>query len=289
MMTGVSIIIPAYNAESGLEKSVCSVLAQTYRDIEVWIVNDGSCDRTGEVANRLARQDSRVHVIHQQNGGCYQARLNALKKIKTPYFGFVDADDLIEPSMYEKMLSLMEANNFDVVQCGYDVNGVKQEWLGPQQALNCRDEVLKRYVSPALVAGLLGGTFVWNKLYRNKYDFGTFDPTDRDTTFEDMIYNLQFFLSVERMGFIDEPLYHYIITEGSSVRNYSDKTLHDFGECIRIRKAFIPQYGFENARLLEWQWRLRNVRNCVVSAFRSRQPITKRISLAYKTAKLLLK
>ena len=285
-MPQISVIIPAYNAESGLEKSVRSVLAQTYRDVEIWIVNDGSLDRTGEVANRFARQDSRVHVIHQQNCGCYQARLNALKKIKTPYFGFIDADDLIEPSMYAKMLSFMEANNFDVVQCGYDINGVKQEWLGPQEALNCRDEVINKYVSPALVAGVLGGTFVWNKLYRNKYDFSTFDPTDRDTTFEDMIYNLQFFLTVERMGFIDEPLYHYIINEGSSVRNFTEKSLHDFKECIRVRRAIIPLYDISDVERLNRHWLRTNIKNCLISALRSRLPMSIRIKNALSILKV---
>lgn len=286
MAAQVAIIIPAYNAESGIEKSVRSILAQTLRDIEVWIVDDGSNDRTFEIADSLTQEDKRIIVIHQENSGCYQARLAALKAIKTPYFGFVDADDLIEPTMYEKMLSIMQANNFDVVQCGYDINGVKQKWTGPQEALNSRYEVVNKYVSPALVKGVLGGTFVWNKLYRNKYDFDTFDPTDRDTTFEDMIYNLQFFLSVERMGFIDEPLYHYIINDGSSVKNFSDKTLHDFKECIRIRKAVIPQYGLDHTGLLEWYWRFINVKSAIVSALRSRLTMVERISLAYKATRL---
>lgn len=285
----IAIIIPAYNAGAGLEKSVRSVLSQTLHDIEVWIVDDGSKDKTSEIADSLKQMDGRVRVIHQENCGCYQARLAALKLIKTPYFGFVDADDLIEPTMYEKMLLSMESNNLDVVQCGYDINGIKQEWRGPSESLNSRCDVLKRYVIPALVEGVLGGTFVWNKLYRNKYDFSTFDPTDKDTTFEDMIYNLQFFLRVERMGFVDETLYHYIINEGSSVKNFSTKTLHDFEECIRIRKAVIPQYGLENARSFEWRWRLTNVRNGVVMAFRSRLSLVERISLVYKAVMLLVK
>ena len=125
MAAQVAVIIPAYNAESGIEKSVRSVLAQTLQDIEVWIVDDGSNDKTAEIADSLVQVDKRVKVIHQENCGCYQARLAALKLIKTPYFGFVDADDLIDTTMYEKMLSIMVANNFDVVQCGYDINGVR--------------------------------------------------------------------------------------------------------------------------------------------------------------------
>lgn len=287
MAAQVAVIIPAYNAEAGLEKSVRSILAQTLRDIEIWIVDDGSKDKTSEIADALSQEDNRIKVIHEENCGCYQARLAALRLIKTPYFGFVDADDLVDPTMYEKMLSIIEADNFDVVQCGYDINGVKQKWTGPQEALNSRNEVINKYVSPALIEGVLGGTFVWNKLYRNKYDFGAFDPTDKDTTFEDMIYNLQFFLSVDRMGFIDEPLYHYIINEGSSVKNFSDKALHDFKECIRIRKSVIPQYGLDHTGLLEWHWRFINVKCAIVSALRSKLMLRERISLAYKAGKML--
>ena len=282
----IAVIIPAYNAESGLEKSVRSVLAQTLRDLEVWIVDDGSKDRTGVIADVLAGGDSRVHVIHQKNCGCYQARLAALKRIKTPYFGFVDADDLIEPTMYEKMLAFMECEGLDVVQCGYDINSVVEAWEGPRGIIKGKDRIVDQYVRQMLVEGNWGGAFVWNKLYRNKYDFSLFDQTDKDTTYEDMIFNLQFFLNVEGIGFLDEPLYHYIINAESSVSNFSWKTLHDFKECIRVRKIMIPKYNIATAKQLNRHWMMMNVRNAVVCALRSKWTFRERMRLAYNALKL---
>ena len=271
MSAQVSIIIPAYNAEAGLEKSVRSVLSQTLQDIEVWIVNDGSKDSTGAIADALARHDQRVHVIHQMNCGCYQARLAALKRITTPYFGFVDADDLIEPDMYEAMVSFAKQQNLDVVRCSYDGEKDLGIWNEDDLVLDGKDSVVRQYVIPALIRGICGGTFVWNKLYRHQYDFSLFDPTDKDTTFEDMIFNLQFFTKVERMGFISRPLYHYIVTDSSSVSNYTEKTFHDFKECIRVRRNMLPHYGVQNTGRFAKEWFSLNRLNGIKAVLKSRR------------------
>lgn len=286
MIAKIAIIIPAYNAESGLARSVESLVAQTFSDIEIWIVDDGSTDRTAEIADCLAKQDARIKVIHKENSGCYQARLAALRLIRTQYFGFVDADDWVEPEMYAKMLALMERESLDVVQCGYDINGRVEAWGGPRGIIKGKDEIVDQYVKHMFVEGNWGGAFVWNKLYRNKYDFTQFDPTDKDTTYEDMIFNLQFFLMVEGIGFLDEPLYHYVINAGSSVSNFSRKTLHDFRECIRVRKIMIPQYHIVNAMQLNRHWMMVNIRNAVICALRSKWPFRERMRLAYDALKL---
>lgn len=288
MSAEVAIVIPAYNAARGLETSVRSALAQTHANVSIWIVDDGSKDDTGEIAERLSRSDSRVKVIHQENSGCYQARLVALKRIKTSYFAFLDADDVMEPTMIARMVDLAERENLDVVQCAYRIGDRTLGTWSDETILHTHAEVVERYVSPALVHGCMGGTFVWNKLYRNKFDFEAFDPTDKDTTFEDMIYNLQFFLTVDRMGFINEPLYRYIINDESSIRNFTEKTIHDFRECIRIRRKTIPRYTVAKYRVLNRYWLLLNVRSALVSAVRSiRLPIMQRIKNAFRVFVLL--
>ena len=298
-MAKVSIIIPAYNAERGIERSVRSALAQTVREIEVWIVDDGSTDRTGEIADRLAAEDSRVRVIHQANCGCYQARLAALKAISTPWFGFLDADDTVEPTMFEKMLDFAERERLDVVRCSYD--GVED--LGVGGLFDCSDcsdcsiegltdrgivagtkpAVYDAYVRPALIEGRMGGTFVWNMLYRNQYDFAAFDPTDHDTNFEDMIFNLQFFLKVERMGFLNEPLYHYATTAGSAAHSFGENKLKDFREICRVRRALLPRYGVaaDGSENRAWFWR--NRMNCIRSAIRAGNlTLAQKISIVWR-------
>ena len=130
-MADVSVIIPAYNAAKTVERTIRSVLASTI-PVDVFVVDDGSTDGTGELLDRMEKElasanGARLVVMHQPNCGAYQARLNALKKIETPYFGFVDADDEVDPKMYEKMLAAMERGRLDAVQCGYVLSHVDIE------------------------------------------------------------------------------------------------------------------------------------------------------------------
>ena len=273
MDRNISVVIPAYNAERTVERTVRNVLGQTLRDIEVWVTDDGSTDRTGAILDGLSKEDSRVHVIHQQNCGAYQARLNALKQIKAPYFGFVDADDTIEPEMYEKMLAVMERENLDAVQCGYITSGGVEEWRSGGVRV-VFDRELTKYKFSYLVNPRVS-CFIWDKLYRNQYDFATFEPTDRVTNFDDMIFNLQFFRKIRRFGLLDEALYNYSQTEGSAVHAYGAQQRHDFKWMVKnhyrlTRELFADgEYGALRLWLGHVQWYLVNLRNSVVSRVRS--------------------
>lgn len=259
-MAEISVVIPAYNAERTLERAVRSVLGQTLRELEVWITDDGSTDRTGEIADRLAAEDTRVHVIHQANAGAYQARFNALKRITTPYFGFVDADDTIKPEMFEKMLDLAKRKELDVVQVGWQQTGVFD--LGLDDCLIGEEKIYQAYVKPVIWEGR-DSSFIWDKLYRNQYDFSTFDPTDHVTNFDDLIFNLQFFTKVNRMGFIDEPLYHYNETLGSAARRFKWKLIKDFRETLRMRRKMAAAYGVHPWGWMNFRWFVKNSRNIV--------------------------
>ena len=104
MSSSLSVIVPAYNAERTLEAATKSVLEQSYANIEVWIVDDGSSDGTLAIAEALARSDARVHILHQENKGAYTARLNALKRISSKWVSFVDADDTIDPYLFSTVI-----------------------------------------------------------------------------------------------------------------------------------------------------------------------------------------
>ena len=114
-MPKVSVIVPVYNAEKYLSECVDSILAQTLRDIEVLLVDDGSTDGSPALCDHYAKKDSRVHVIHKPNGRAASARNAGLKIAQGEYIAFVDSDDWIEPDMYEKML----VANAEVCLCDY--------------------------------------------------------------------------------------------------------------------------------------------------------------------------
>ena len=100
----ISVIVPVYNAEKYIEKCVASIRAQTYRNLEIILVDDGSCDRSGELCEAFALEDSRIVVIRKENGGVASARNAGLDAMHGDYVGFVDADDWIDPEMYEVLL-----------------------------------------------------------------------------------------------------------------------------------------------------------------------------------------
>ena len=121
MNNKISIIIPAYNIEKYLSATLDSVLVQTYKNIEVIVVDDGSQDRTAAVIDDYAKRDSRIIAIHKENGGVTSARLRGLAESTGEWIGFVDGDDLVEPQMFARLLDNALANNADIAHCGYQM------------------------------------------------------------------------------------------------------------------------------------------------------------------------
>ncbi|MBQ0033076.1 MAG: hypothetical protein KBT68_09795 [bacterium] len=111
--------------------------------------------------------------------------------------------------------------------------------------------------------------FIWDKVYRNQYDFSKFEMTDKVTNFDDMIFNLQFFLKINRMGFLNEPLYHYATTEGSAVHSFSESKLKDFREVARVRRELLPKYGADPDGAVNRAWFKLNRMNCVKATIRA--------------------
>ena len=114
----LSIIVPVYNIIDYLPRCVYSITAQTYQNLEIWLVDDGSTDGTGELCDLLGEEDERIQVLHKENGGSSSARNLALSKASGEYIGFVDSDDYIEPDMYECLYRAMEENRAKIAQIG---------------------------------------------------------------------------------------------------------------------------------------------------------------------------
>lgn len=118
-MEKISVIVPVYNVEKYIAQCIESILCQTYQNIELILVNDGSQDDSGKICDEYAGKDSRIRVIHQVNRGLSVARNAGLDIASGDYIAFVDSDDFIKPNMYELLLSAMKKNNSDMVLCNY--------------------------------------------------------------------------------------------------------------------------------------------------------------------------
>ena len=120
-MKKISIIVPIYNIEKYLPRCLDSILAQTYKNLEVILVDDGSVDNSGMIADKYARNDQRINVIHQVNKGVSAARNAGLDLATGDYIGFVDGDDYIEKDMYERLLFNAIKYKADISHCGYQM------------------------------------------------------------------------------------------------------------------------------------------------------------------------
>ena len=162
----ISVIVPVYNVEAYLEKCVESILKQTYTNLEILLVNDGSIDKSGELCDQLARKDQRIRVIHKENGGLSDARNRGIDEASSDLIGFIDSDDYIDEDMYETLYRQMIETKADLSMCGhYDVYhqipeqqvATIQTWeLTPQEAIKM-----------VMEAKILSVTAV-NKLYKKE-------------------------------------------------------------------------------------------------------------------------
>lgn len=209
----VSIIIPAYNIAPYLERCLESVRCQTFKNLQIIIIDDGSTDQTGMIADSFAERDKRFHVIHKENRGVSAARKTGLEKAEGDYIGFVDGDDYIEPEMYEKLVELAVEYSADIAHCGYQM-------VFPDRVdLYHGTGELRIQDSYTAVKDLLEGTMVEpglvNKLYRHDLFIGIeYDP--EIVINEDLLLNFLLFHRVYRSVFLDEPLYHYMVRKNSA-------------------------------------------------------------------------
>lgn len=167
-MPALSIIVPVYKTEKYLPKCIDSILAQTFVDFELILIDDGSPDHCSEICDEYALKDGRIIVIHQENKGVSAARNAGLDIAKGEYIGFVDSDDWIEPEMYEQMLKELQIRKADVVFCRYaycEENGKINSCIKvKKETFISSDELLKSLFEKPLVTGGV----VWNTLMRKK-------------------------------------------------------------------------------------------------------------------------
>ena len=283
----LSIAIPAYNAAKSLERTVRSILAQTLKDFEVLIVNNGSSDDTGDVARKTAAYDSRIKVFDvYPNVGGYGARLHAWARAKGDYIATVDADDIIEPSMYERMTKLADDNNLDVVECDW-IEGIATP--PPERCCSdiceTRESVMENVIRPTFVS-VGKPAYTWNKIYRNQYDFSQWEVGDFGS-YEDLIHNLQLFKPVRRYGHIHAQFYHYMPNEGSVTRNFSQKRIDQFLTAIKAKRRLVGHYGIAPCDKVLDRWVVNDACNGIVSAMRANGlPFRERVRLARCMASL---
>ena len=225
----ISVIVPVYKVEEYLDRCVNSIVNQTYKNLEIILVDDGSPDNCPEMCDEWAKKDQRLKVIHKQNGGVTSARLCGIENATGDYIGFCDGDDLVEPEMYEVLLQNAKKYNADISHCGY------------QMVFPSRVDLYygtERIVEQDTVTGLnnlLSGVFVepglCNKLYNKSLLQSLLHSGKMDLSIkylEDLLMNYYLFKESKKSVFYDKCYYHYIVREGSATYSkISEKMICD--------------------------------------------------------------
>lgn len=209
----VSIIMPVYRVEDYVGKSIESIQAQTYDNWELFAVDDGSPDRSGEICEEYAKKDARVKVIHKENGGAPSARNMAIDMADGDYFYFMDSDDWTEPTMLEDMVALAEQHSAQLVVAGYYIDTYynDEEKFTQEQAVEAKafesQQAFRENAHKLFDRNLLYTP--WNKLFEAKYirDNKIYFP---NTFWDDFPFNLSVVRDVERVVVTDKKYYHFI-------------------------------------------------------------------------------
>ena len=239
----ISVIIPAYNIEAYLPRCLDSVLAQTYQNLEIIIVDDGSKDGTGAIADDYAKRfPERVRSIHQENSGVTSARLNGTSAAQGEWIGYVDGDDEIEPDMYQRLIDNALKYNADISHCGYQtiVNGGERihyfyntgKVVEQNRITGLKDLLEGKFVEPGL----------WNKLFKRNLFQRLLEEDLMDHSLkinEDLMMNFILFQEAHSAIYEDFCPYHYLTRSASATRVRFQP--HKLLDPIKVRKWILEQ------------------------------------------------
>lgn len=234
-MEKITVIIPVYNAEKTIKECLDSVKNQSYRELEVLIINDGSSDQTMEICKAYAKEDPRIKILIQSNSGVSSARNCGIKNASGKYLAFVDADDYIERGMIESLYQMYQDDcqvDWAICNCelkmeeGFQVPEMQcEEYMSQVQAI-------RSLFGPKSICG-----YLCNKLFR--VDIIREHKLLLDETIhvcEDLLFCCQYGLYIRNARYIDRKLYHYIMNfQGATWGKYSQKRFTEFYAFEKMR------------------------------------------------------
>lgn len=236
----ISVIVPVYNVARYLDKCIDSIVKQTYENLEIILVDDGSTDQSGSLCDKWAKKDARIKVIHKENGGLSDARNVGVRHALGAYIGFVDSDDFIHPKMYELLYNAITLHHAEMAICNYrwiDDAGktlkyfpdLKNEALEPEE---CLDKLAKKHNVLYVTA--------WNKLYQKM--ILERHPFPKGRINEDEFTVHHFIAQCSKIATIEDDCYYYLQRDNSIMSNaYSVKRLDAV-------YAMLDRYSFFRSR-----------------------------------------
>jgi len=236
--TKVSIILPIYNGEKFIKKTIDSLITQSFTQIEIICVNDGSKDNTIKILNELAEKDTRIKIIDKKNEGVWKARFDGIKNANGKYITFVDSDDFVEENYIEAMYKNIEQNQSDFVVCGfkridYNTNKVlSNEMKYSSEKIIDADKNFEEVISI--------NTAIWNKMFKASILKNLKNIEKPPRILEDMMFLALVYLNVKKISFVDDYLYNYIVREGSAMNVLKKEEISEIQDAmLEVKQHYI--------------------------------------------------
>lgn len=247
-MALLSIIIPVYNVESYLDECLSSIHNQTYKNIEIICINDGSTDNSPIILQKWAKEDSRIKVINQKNKGLSGARNTGIKYASGKYITFVDSDDFIKNNMYSLLIELAEKNELDAIGCGFEQypSGILQSFSFKKNKVSNFFDLLSYNTKLQSTNDLC---FCWRYLFKKKIlDTHNILFNEDVKIGEDVIFNTQVLCCSNKVLFINDPLYYYRTNNQNSLMKstkYNPNFETSISKAYQIKKSQIKLYELD--------------------------------------------
>lgn len=236
-MPKISVIVPVYNTSMYLEKCLTSLINQTLTDIEIICINDGSTDNSLEILEKFAKEDSRIKVLSQENAGLSVTRNNGIKAATGEYIGFVDSDDYVDSSFYEKLYTAAKNNNADL-SCATIIR--KRPDTEKYRVHYTEEKIYTELKDKLETCSIPKCCYVWNKIYRTELikDY----PFKTGVYFEDVLWTPEVLKRANKLVSVPEVNYYYMVNKNSIVKTPTPKKQHD----SYVAKKYILEFFKEN-------------------------------------------
>lgn len=239
----VSIIVPIFNGERYVERCAKSILEQSYKAIELILVDDGSFDSSLELCNKISQADHRVKVLSQPNKGVSSARNQGLRYATGEYFTFVDVDDYLLPGMLDTILNYLKETGADVVTYGWnrcmELEGLLEYVHEDFEIISDRSIIIKRILGQYSACG---GGYPWNKVWRKSVHLKERFFDERLFYFEDLDWVIRMMLQVNKLVVCPECLYHYSVHQGSITTDSSRSELKEISYHMALKQIIDALY-----------------------------------------------
>ena len=267
----VSIIVPVYNTKAYLCECVYSLTSQTYKNIEIILVNDGSTDDSLEFCRKLEKEDGRIRVVDKKNGGLTSARKAGFEVCKGEYVAFIDSDDYVAEDYVEKHLENIENTNCDMSISSYYVK--YDDRIDSKRYINhvfSDEETLKKVFVFAPIHVVNGDkfcypNFIWLRMYKKELITDACFMSEREYYLEDILFNFEYVKRCKIISVFNAPLYYYRQVATSLTRVYRKNKIYMEKNLVAKIQEYADYYGIDKKERIEG-FKYNSFRRCITNA-----------------------